>query len=158
MYACTYIFLLQYSPLTTKPVCGTVCISCSCGRSGFADVKRHAFFRGIEWSSALAELIVPPMVPTVQSEGDSSNFDSYPDEQADEARGGKKIYYHIKIFYIKYKLKYKYRGIIHLEIRTCCSEIDLQIRVKAHVEIRILSYAVDVYILFVYCLLICKIE
>ena len=32
----------------------------------------------------MAELIVPPMVPTVQSEGDSSNFDCYPDEQADE--------------------------------------------------------------------------
>ena len=85
MHVCTYIFLLKYSLLTTKPVCCTVCISCSCGKSGFADVKRHAFFRGIEWSSALAELIVPPMVPTVQSEGDSSNFDSYPDEQADEA-------------------------------------------------------------------------
>jgi hypothetical protein len=25
------------------------------------------------------------MIPTVQAEGDSSNFDCYPDEQADEA-------------------------------------------------------------------------
>lgn len=48
-------------------------------------MKRHGFFRGIEWSSALSELIVPPLVPTVHSEGDSSNFDVYPDEQADEA-------------------------------------------------------------------------
>ena len=60
-------------------------LSRSSGKSGFADVKRHAFFRGIEWSSAMAELIVPPMIPTVQAEGDSSNFDCYPDEAADEA-------------------------------------------------------------------------
>ena len=56
-----------------------------CGKAGFSEVKRHPFFRGVEWSSALAELMVPPLIPSVQSEGDSSNYDSYPDEQADEA-------------------------------------------------------------------------
>ena len=35
-----------------RPEYCIVCISCSCGKSGFADVKRHAFFRGTEWSAA----------------------------------------------------------------------------------------------------------
>ena len=46
-----------------------------CGRHGFGDVKSHAFFRGVlDWNAAFHELVVPPVVPTVVHEGDSSNY------------------------------------------------------------------------------------
>jgi hypothetical protein len=46
-----------------------------CGRNGFGDVKSHAFFRGVlDWNVANHELVVPPVVPTVVHEGDSSNY------------------------------------------------------------------------------------
>eukprot|EP00605_Chrysophyceae_sp_TOSAG23-4_P000233 GSChrysophyteH1.ASY1.ANO1.270.1 assembled CDS len=40
---------------------------------------------GIEWRSAARQYIVPPIVPLVQSGGDSSNYDFYGDEIAEEA-------------------------------------------------------------------------
>lgn len=54
------------------------------GSGGFKSVKRNAFFKGIDWNSAIQELIIPPVIPTVTSEGDSSNYDFYPDETIDE--------------------------------------------------------------------------
>jgi serine/threonine protein kinase len=54
------------------------------GSSNFEQVKSHAFFKGVDWNSAFRELLVPPMVPTVLSEGDSSNFDFYPEEALEE--------------------------------------------------------------------------
>jgi len=57
-----------------------------CGRAGFNEVMTHSFFKGIEWQSAFNECVLPPLIPHLsQTPGDSSNYDSYPDEQADEA-------------------------------------------------------------------------
>ncbi len=56
-----------------------------CTSSGFAPVKSHSFFRGIDWNSAFSELVSPPLVPSVSSDGDSSNFDYYPEESVEEA-------------------------------------------------------------------------
>ena len=34
----------------------------------------------MEWRSAARQLLMPPIVPLVIAEGDSSNYDYYPDE------------------------------------------------------------------------------
>lgn len=54
------------------------------GSGGFDSVKSHPFFRGIEWNSAAQKLMMPPMVPTVTSDGDTSNFDVFPPEGSEE--------------------------------------------------------------------------
>jgi serine/threonine protein kinase len=54
------------------------------GSGGFNSIKRNVFFLGIEWNSAACQLIMPPTVPTVKSEGDTSNFDFFPEEAVEE--------------------------------------------------------------------------
>jgi len=55
------------------------------GCASFDSVKSHLFFKGVDWNSAAQELIVPPMAPTVTFEGDSSNYDYFPEEAVEEA-------------------------------------------------------------------------
>lgn len=55
------------------------------GKGGFNSIKKNIFFLDIDWNAASRELITPPIVPTVISDGDSSNFDVYPEEIAEEA-------------------------------------------------------------------------
>lgn len=54
------------------------------GRGGFDNMKKHRFFWGIDWRAAARQLIMPPIVPTILSSGDTSNFDFYSDEGPDE--------------------------------------------------------------------------
>ena len=39
---------------------------------------------GISWDSVGKRLLVPPFVPTVKSDGDTSNYDYYPEEAVEE--------------------------------------------------------------------------
>jgi serine/threonine protein kinase len=55
------------------------------GCGSFDSLMNHAFFKGIDWKSGVQQLIVPPFAPTVASDGDSSNFDYYPEETIEEA-------------------------------------------------------------------------
>lgn len=56
-----------------------------CRRKGFKDVKAHGFFKGIlDWNLGFHQLVVPPMVPTVVHEGDTSNFDYYEEDLGDD--------------------------------------------------------------------------
>lgn len=55
------------------------------GCQSFDQVKNHSFFEGVDWNSAFRQLIVPPMIPTVVSDGDTSNYDFYPEEAIEEA-------------------------------------------------------------------------
>jgi serine/threonine protein kinase len=57
-------------------------LGCSGGSVG--DIKHHTFFRGIDWVSAVQELMVPPIAPVLNGDGDSSNFDYYPEETLEE--------------------------------------------------------------------------
>ncbi|XP_073705520.1 serine/threonine-protein kinase N2 [Garra rufa] len=52
------------------------------GERDAEDVKKHLFFRNIEWDGLLAKKVKPPFVPTIQSSSDVSNFD---DEFTSEA-------------------------------------------------------------------------
>ncbi len=54
------------------------------GSGGWSNIQSNLFFMGIDWYSAAKECIVPPVVPTVLGDGDSSNFDFYPDESVEE--------------------------------------------------------------------------
>ncbi len=47
-------------------------------------LKRNIFFFGVDWGSAEKMLIVPPYVPTILSDGDTANFDYYPEEVIEE--------------------------------------------------------------------------
>lgn len=54
------------------------------GSGGFDKFKKHSFFSGIEWNSAAQRLMMPPVVPSVTGDGDTSNYDVYPDEALEE--------------------------------------------------------------------------
>jgi len=52
-------------------------------KGGAADVKKHAFFEGIDWDAVYNKRLVPPIIPDVDFEGDTRNFDSYENEPDD---------------------------------------------------------------------------
>uniref|UniRef100_A0A8C6MEU4 protein kinase C n=1 Tax=Nothobranchius furzeri TaxID=105023 RepID=A0A8C6MEU4_NOTFU len=45
------------------------------GERDAEEVKKHLFFRNIDWDGLLAKKVKPPFVPTIQSSSDVSNFD-----------------------------------------------------------------------------------
>lgn len=54
------------------------------GGEGFEQIKSSAFFKGVDWNSAFQKLIVPLLLPTVVSDGDTSNYDYYPEEALEQ--------------------------------------------------------------------------
>lgn len=50
-----------------------------CLKNGAEDIKKHKFFTGFEWDQLLAKRLPAPVIPTVSSPSDTSNFDPYPD-------------------------------------------------------------------------------
>lgn len=50
----------------------------------FQEVQSHSFFKGVDWNSAFQELIISPIIPTVATAGDTSNYDYYPEEIVEE--------------------------------------------------------------------------
>ncbi|XP_035277483.1 serine/threonine-protein kinase N2 isoform X2 [Anguilla anguilla] len=52
------------------------------GERDAEEVKKHPFFRNVDWSGLLAKKVKPPFVPTIQGREDVSNFD---DEFTSEA-------------------------------------------------------------------------
>lgn len=54
------------------------------GSSGVRSLQRNMFFNGIAWDSVFKKLVVPPLVPSIKTEGDTSNYDYYPEEVSDE--------------------------------------------------------------------------
>lgn len=46
-------------------------------KGGADDVKKHKFFRNIDWDALLERRTKAPLVITVKGEGDSSNFEEY---------------------------------------------------------------------------------
>lgn len=53
-------------------------------KTGVDSLKGHLYFSGIEWNSAAKMLILPPYVPTILADGDTSNFDYYAEESVEE--------------------------------------------------------------------------
>ncbi|CAG8725618.1 3552_t:CDS:1, partial [Ambispora leptoticha] len=50
-------------------------------KGGSEDIKRHSWFKGVDWDRLLRREIQPPYIPKVSGDGDTSNFDLYPEER-----------------------------------------------------------------------------
>lgn len=50
-----------------------------CLKAGVEDVKRHKWYKAVDWDSLLARSVPPPFQPPVQSEDDTSMFERYPE-------------------------------------------------------------------------------
>lgn len=48
------------------------------GSRGFREIKNHAFFHGIEWKAVWEKRQKAPILPTIKSKADVSNFDKVP--------------------------------------------------------------------------------
>uniref|UniRef100_A0A8C5D2H0 protein kinase C n=1 Tax=Gadus morhua TaxID=8049 RepID=A0A8C5D2H0_GADMO len=46
------------------------------GEKDAEEVKKHLFFRNLDWNGLLAKKVKPPFVPTIQGNSDVSNFDN----------------------------------------------------------------------------------
>ncbi|NWQ70962.1 PRKX kinase, partial [Neopipo cinnamomea] len=49
-------------------------------KNGADDVKRHRWFRSIDWDAVPQRRLKPPIVPKVSNDGDTSNFEAYPED------------------------------------------------------------------------------
>jgi len=48
-------------------------------KGGAEDVKRHRWFKNIDWDDVVGKKLRPPIVPNVGHEGDARNYDDYPE-------------------------------------------------------------------------------
>ncbi|XP_022916965.1 cAMP-dependent protein kinase catalytic subunit 3 [Onthophagus taurus] len=55
-------------------------------KSGADDIKRHRWFKGIDWQDVIMRKLKPPIVPKISNDGDTSNFDEYPEVDFRTAR------------------------------------------------------------------------
>ncbi|XP_067670104.1 cAMP-dependent protein kinase catalytic subunit PRKX-like [Haliotis asinina] len=52
---------------------------------GAEDVKRHRWFKGINWDDVFNRKLKPPIVPKLAYSGDTTNFDDYSDDNWQDA-------------------------------------------------------------------------
>jgi len=50
-----------------------------CMKAGVEDIKRHRWFKSIDWEDVIQKKLKPPIVPKIHCEGDTKNFDDYPE-------------------------------------------------------------------------------
>jgi len=50
---------------------------------GPKDIRRHPWFKGLDWIGMMNKQLTAPMVPKAKSEDDTTYFDEYPDEEDD---------------------------------------------------------------------------
>ncbi|KAL9901511.1 cAMP-dependent protein kinase catalytic subunit 3 [Glossina fuscipes] len=55
-------------------------------KNGANDVKRHRWFKNLVWLDVYQKHLKAPIVPEVQSEGDTTHFDDYPEKDWKPAR------------------------------------------------------------------------
>ena len=55
-----------------------------CLKDGADDIKRHRWFKGVDWGRVHARRVKPPYVPGFASPDDTSNFDKYPESDGDD--------------------------------------------------------------------------
>lgn len=48
-------------------------------KNGTDDIKKHRWFKHLDWDEVFARKLRPPIVPRIAFEGDTSNFDEYPE-------------------------------------------------------------------------------
>ncbi|KAJ3043967.1 hypothetical protein HDV00_003494 [Rhizophlyctis rosea] len=57
-------------------------------RAGSEDIKRHKWFRGVDWDLLLRKQVQAPIVPVISGAGDTRNFESYPEPGEEEDPSG----------------------------------------------------------------------
>jgi len=50
-------------------------------KDGAEDIKRHKWFKGVDWVKVYNRKVKPPFIPGYKSLDDTSNFDKYPDSE-----------------------------------------------------------------------------
>ncbi|ODN03282.1 Protein kinase DC2, partial [Orchesella cincta] len=58
-----------------------------CMKNGPEDVKRHRWFRDYDWEDVKNRRLNPPIIPKVSFDGDTRNFDEYPEEESFRVNG-----------------------------------------------------------------------
>merc|ERR1712212_812129 len=48
-------------------------------KNGTEDVKRHRWFKSVDWEEVYYKQLKPPIIPKVSYDGDTRNFDDYPE-------------------------------------------------------------------------------
>jgi protein kinase A len=61
-------------------------------KSGVADIKKHKWFSEIDWKKLAEVKVKAPYIPPFTSEGDASNFDSYPEDHDPYGLPGPDLY------------------------------------------------------------------
>lgn len=57
-------------------------------KGGADDIKKHKWFRGVDWQGLLNKTVQAPIVPPYQHPGDTSNFEKYADPEPDQSQKG----------------------------------------------------------------------
>ncbi|XP_026865233.2 cGMP-dependent protein kinase 1 isoform X1 [Electrophorus electricus] len=52
-------------------------------KNGVKDIQKHKWFEGFNWEGLRKGTLTPPIIPDVSSPTDTSNFDSFPEENED---------------------------------------------------------------------------
>ncbi|CAM4707217.1 unnamed protein product [Leuciscus chuanchicus] len=52
-------------------------------KNGVKDIQKHKWFEGFNWEGLRKGTLVPPIIPDVASPTDTSNFDSFPEDNED---------------------------------------------------------------------------
>lgn len=52
-----------------------------CLKAGAEDIKGHRWFKTIDWDEVFHKQLKPPIVPKINFEGDTRNFDDYPEQE-----------------------------------------------------------------------------
>lgn len=50
-----------------------------CLKNGAEDIKKHKWYKGLDWTALQNRQVKPPMIPAVKSADDTSMFDRYPE-------------------------------------------------------------------------------
>jgi len=48
-------------------------------RGGADDIRKHKWFKGLDWESVLRCEVNPPILPELRHSADTRNFDQFPD-------------------------------------------------------------------------------
>ncbi|KNE59666.1 AGC/PKA protein kinase [Allomyces macrogynus ATCC 38327] len=64
-------------------------------KGGSKDIKTHRWFANLDWGKLYRKQIPPPYVPLNRGDGDTSNFDVYPEETEPYGRPGPDPYAHL---------------------------------------------------------------
>lgn len=69
----------QAALLIKKMLEGEVHKRLGCSAGGAEDIKRHKWFRGLDWAALYNKNMAAPWKPDLEDEYDTSNFDTYDD-------------------------------------------------------------------------------